>query len=77
MKILYEYRATHAVWFIWDSGFDGGIHFQLGLRKGQCQVRLGKTGKIFKFKFFLQKHAFLVQFSLRILKIVFMFIQAN
>ena len=42
--------------------------FMFCLRKGQYQV---KSGQIFKLKIFLQKHAYLFQFCLRISKMSF------
>ena len=52
MKMLLECRATHVLTVIWDADFDGDIHFKFGLRKGQCQVKLGQNRPIFEIQNF-------------------------
>ena len=42
--------------------------FKFDLRKGQCQFKLCQIRSDFQIKSFLTKHAYLVQFSLRIPK---------
>ena len=65
MKILHRCRATHAVGVIWDVEYDGIIYFLFDPRKGQSKVKLVQISEL---KTLSLKHAFVVQFSLRIKK---------
>ena len=71
MKMMHECRAAHVLSDIWELQFNGGIYFLIWLRKGQGQANLGQIS------FFLQKHAYLVQFCLRIPKTSFIFMHDN
>ena len=73
--MLFQCRATHVLWVIWDAEFDGSIDFKFDHRKDKVQVKLGKIRSNSKIqKKILQKYDYLVQFFLRIPKMSYIFV---
>ena len=54
-----------------------GFIFKFGLKKGQCQVKLGRIRSNFRIQNFVTKHAYRNQFCLSIPKMLFIFTQGN